>query len=144
MPTISQVATLSQVFSVSSSNTLFVFTGIKHNVNSSLWNYRQERPHQVILEQVFRHMNMINQSNTSYSLYNACQMRKSHRLSLITTHYRFMVSFDIVHMDIWDLSLILSSNGMNYFLLFTNGCTRNKCIFIMNDKGYVSQLFHHF
>lgn len=69
---------------------------------------------------------------------------KFHKLSLTTPHNRYAISFEIIHADILGPSLVISINDMCYFLLNVDDYIRYKCLYVMNNKGQVSQLFHHF
>lgn len=80
----------------------------------------------------------------SYSLCNACQIAKSHKLPLSMAHHSSVIPFETIHVDIWGSSPIISSNDIHYFLLFVDDCTRYKWLFVMHGKGQASQLFHHF
>lgn len=65
--------------SVSSSVPFSLVTKINY-VNGSLWHDILGHPHQTILDQVVKRLNMRIQSHMSYNVCNACQKAKSHRL----------------------------------------------------------------
>lgn len=71
-------------------------------------------PNQVVLDMVLRSIKMVIQPNNSYSFYNAYKMSKSYRLSLNVIYHRSVISFKIVHIDIWGTSLVITSNIIRY------------------------------
>lgn len=71
-------------------------------------------------------------------------MGKFHRPALTTLHLRFVAPFEIVYVDIWRPYPVINSSEMHYFLLFVDDYTRYKWLFVMNNKGQVSQLFYRF
>lgn len=52
------------------------------------------------------------QSSSYYTVCSAYQLGKSHRLPLSHVHTCFTIPFEIVHVDIWASSAIISLNGM--------------------------------
>lgn len=110
----------SQVSCTASSSSPFGFARIIHTVNGSFWHDRLDHPHQAVLDLILKGMDMVVQPNTSYSLYNACQMGKSHRLRLIVAHHRSVIPFVILHVDIW------RPPPVKWNALFVDDCTKYK------------------
>lgn len=113
----------------------FGFVSFLHAINGSLWHNQLGHPYETVLNQFLKSMNTIVLSNTIYSICNACQLGKSHRLRLVNAHSKAGTPFEVMHVDIWRPFTIISSNDMWYFLLFIDDCTIYKWIFFMNNKG---------
>lgn len=63
---------------------------------------------------------------------------------LYCTHSRSLHPFDIVYIDLWGPSLIVSMNGIKYFLLLVDDCVRFIWIYVLSNKIQATSIFLHF
>lgn len=96
-----------------------------------------------VLNQIPRYM-YISLTHTTYDTYSACQLGKSHRLSIFHKHTRSTTSFVIVHVNMWDPIPFSSSRGMKYFLFFVDGYSKLQWIYILHNKTQVAYVFFTF
>lgn len=82
--------------------------------------------------------------NSCLEVGRAYQLSKSHRLLFNHTLTRSKFSFDIIHVDLWGLAPVISINGMKYFILFVDDCTRFQWVYTMHNKSQVAHIFLHF
>lgn len=94
-----------------------------------------------MLNHVLKGFNLTSSKNICHELCSACQMGKTHRLSLQNVHTRSKQPFDILHVDVWDPSPIAGTNGMRYFLFFVDDYSRYQWLYVMYSKAQVNHVF---
>jgi hypothetical protein len=69
---------------------------------------------------------------------------KAHRLSFFSSSSISSSPLHVVHSDVWGPSLIVSSNGFHYYLLFVDDYSKFTWIYFMKNKSEVPHLFSLF
>ena len=72
------------------------------------------------------------------------QLAKSHILSFLQLTSHVIKSFELVHSNLWGLSPINSVNGVEYFLLVIDDCTRFSWMYLLNSKYETTKYFLQF
>ena len=72
-------------------------------------------------------------------------MAKSHRISYPENLNKNVVHFSLIHSDVWGPSLVTTSLGYRWFVIFVDDCTRMTWLYQMKTKDEVFlilQTFH--
>jgi histone deacetylase 1/2 len=74
----------------------------------------------------------------------ACLLGKSSCLSLGSTGHKTSTPFELIFNDVWGSTLILSSNGFWYFVIFVDAHTKFIWFYPFGAKSDVYNVFHQF
>jgi hypothetical protein len=73
-----------------------------------------------------------------------CVRAKSHCVTYPINLKKNFVPFNLVHTDVWSLSLVISKSGSKWFILFTDDCTRMTWLYLLKTKDEVPQIIKEF
>ena len=75
---------------------------------------------------------------------HACPLGKSSRLTLKTTGHQTRAPLDLIFIDVWGPSSMLSSDGFCYFVIFVDAHTKFIWFYHLVAKSDVFTIFHQF
>lgn len=99
------------------------FAYLSSKASSDCWHLRLGHPHQRILHQVLKKYNLPVSSLVLHKLCSACQLGKSHKLSLSISSNKISSILQLLYTDVWGPSPFLSSEGHRYFLVIVDDYT---------------------
>jgi histone deacetylase 1/2 len=70
-----------------------------------------------------------------------CQLAKNSQLSFKTSNHKSINPLDIVHIDVWGPTPILSTSGARYYVCFLDDCTKFIWLFPIKLKSDVEKVF---
>ncbi|KAL4565709.1 hypothetical protein LXL04_029812 [Taraxacum kok-saghyz] len=117
-------------------------TGVRTSVHG--WHQRLAHPHEPLLRRLLSTFNLPVSSNKFPNVCEPCQLGKSHRFHLPTSHVASSKPFDLVYSDVWGPSPFFSINGNRYFLLFIDDCSKFVWIYFLSQKSQVLSTFKLF
>lgn len=103
-------------------------------VHTSLhgWHKRLAHPYAPILKCLLSSFKLPTSSNAFPTVCDSCQLGKSHRFPLTSSHVASLKPFDLVYSNVWGPSPLFSINGKRYFILFIDDCTKYVCIYFLS------------
>ncbi|KAI5327155.1 hypothetical protein L3X38_026551 [Prunus dulcis] len=75
---------------------------------------------------------------------DTCELAKSHRVSFPLSSNKSLVSFSLIHSDVWGSAKIATPTGARSFVTFIYDCTSMTWVSLLKTKGEVSSKFQHF
>lgn len=126
------------------SSTVFCISYHKIGLYSTLLHNRLSHPNFEIVKQAARAMNQELDNSSNDELCTAYEMAKSHRLPMLHTHTHSLHPFDIVHVDLWGLFLVVSMKGMRYFFMLVDDCTIFMWIYVLSNKNQATSILLDF
>ena len=115
---------------------LYVFTSSKHNVNnmyiSNLWHGRLGHPFDKRLEILRQRFDFISLKDMYCDI---CHMAKQRKLSFPNSDSYAANLFNLLHVDIWGPSPVISLHGQKYFLTIIDDHSRFTWGFLMKTKS---------
>ena len=75
---------------------------------------------------------------------DTCILAKSHRVSYPLSMNKSMISFDLIHYDVWGPSPVTTSSGHRWFVLFVDDCTRMTWFYLLKHKNEVFTVLQSF
>ncbi|CAN0824684.1 Retrovirus-related Pol polyprotein from transposon TNT 1-94 [Linum grandiflorum] len=108
------------------------------------WHRRLAHPHESLLRRLVASFDLPVTSNKLESVCASCQLGKSHRLHLSSTHLPSSRPFELIYSDVWGPSPNFSLNGNRYFVLFVDDCTKYVWVYFLSHKSQVSDTFQRF
>jgi hypothetical protein len=75
---------------------------------------------------------------------HTCIVAKSHRTSYLSSLNESIVSFTLVHSDVWGPSPISIVSRVRWFVIFVDDCTRMTWLYLMKNKDEVFSIFQSF
>lgn len=108
------------------------------------WHRRLTHPHEPVLRRLVSSFHLPVSSNKLPNVCHPCQLGKSHRFHLSTSHKSSSKPFELVYSDVWGPSPIFSLNGLRYFVLFIDNCTKFIWIYFLSHKSQVFATFLKF
>ena len=82
--------------------------------------------------------------NKEITFCSSCQLGKSKKLPFLENAKIAEKPFELIHMDLWGLALILSNKWCKYYKHFVDDCTRFTCLFRSETKDQVTKIFLDF
>ncbi|GJR83783.1 ribonuclease H-like domain-containing protein [Tanacetum coccineum] len=113
------------------------------SVSPSTWHQRLGHPGEDVLRSLMSRQFISCNKEKSSHLCHACQLGKHVRLPFASSDSIVTRSFEIVHYNIWT-SLIVSSGGFKYYVLFLDHYSHYLWIYPLRTKSKVFQKFLHF
>ena len=55
-----------------------------------------------------------------------------------------MIPFDLIHSDVWGPSLVTTSSGHRWFVIFVDDCTQMTWLYLLKHKDEVFAIFQSF
>ena len=117
-------------------------TGIRTSVHG--WHQRLAHPHEPLLHRLISSFNLPISSNKFPNVCDSCQLGKSHRFPLASSHIASSTPFELIYSDVWGPSPKFSINGNRYFVLFIDDCTKYVWIYFLSHKSQVFTTFVQF
>ena len=74
-----------------------------------------------------------------------CTLAKNHRAIFPLSENKTNIHFSLVHSDVWGPAPISTLNGMRWYVIFVDDCTRMTWVYLLKKKSDVSsviRLFH--
>ncbi|CAL9011665.1 unnamed protein product, partial [Prunus brigantina] len=75
---------------------------------------------------------------------DTCELAKSHHVPFPLSSNKSLVPFSLVHSDVWGPAKIATPTRAQWFVTFTNDCTRMTWVSLLKTKGEVSSRFQQF
>jgi hypothetical protein len=72
---------------------------------------------------------------------NTCIVSKSHRTSYLPSMNKSIVSFALVHSDVWDPSPTSTGSEVRWFVIFVDDYTHMTWLYLMKHKDEVFLVF---
>lgn len=110
-------------------------------VSSTCSHLRLGNPHQRVMHQVLRKHSLPCYSFSINHLCSACQLGKSHKLHLPVSINKSTSILQLLFVDVWGPAPCLSSEGLNYFLVFVDDFSNYIWGFPLNQKSDVVSIF---
>lgn len=117
-------------------------TGVRTSVHG--WHQRLAHPHEPLLRRLISSFNLPVSSNKFPNVCDSCQLGKSHRFPLGSSHIASSTPFELIYSDVWGPSPKFSINGNRYFVLFIDDCTKYVWIYFLSHKSQVFTTFVQF
>ncbi|KAL4587788.1 hypothetical protein LXL04_000662, partial [Taraxacum kok-saghyz] len=89
------------------------FSGIRTSLQG--WHRRLAHPHEPLLRRLVSAFHLPVSSNKFPTVCEPCQMGKSHRFHLPSSHVTSSKPFELVYSDVWGPSPVFSFNANRYF-----------------------------
>jgi len=119
-----------------SANTCFVNT----NLNSyDLWHKCFGHSSSRIVQHVM-HTNNV-PFNKNVSLCDLCVQAKSRQLPFSSSHTIYITLLQLIFVDIWGLSHIVSTTGSLYYIAFLDAFSRFTWIYLLTSKSQATDAF---
>ena len=80
----------------------------------------------------------------SFDFCSSCQLAKCHRLPFVFSKSKAMKPFDLVHSDLWGLSLVQYVTSIRYFLLFIDDYSYFTWFYLLKKKDAFFSYFLKF
>ena len=103
-------------------------------VSKEIWHQRLGHTSDRILNSVVKSCNISFSFNEKSSFCNACQYGKSHSLPFTISNSFTSQPLELIHCDLWGLSLISSTVGFRFYISFVDNCTRFTHIYPLKHK----------
>ena len=114
---------------------------------SHLWHKKLGHPNSVILKHLVKscYLNNIHEFS-SHLIFDcaSCKLGKSKSLSFPMQGSRASACFEIIHTDIWGVSLILSHAQYRYFVTFIDDYSPFTWVYFLHSKADVIFIFQTF
>ena len=124
---------------------LYVFTCSKHNVNnmyiSNLWHKRLGHPSDKRLEILRQRFDFINPKDMYCDI---CHMAKQRKLSFPNSDSYAANLFDLLHVDLWGPSPVISLHRHKYFLTIIDDHSRFTWVFLMKTRFEIREHLKNF
>ena len=104
-----------------------------------LWHRRLGHPSFGYLQILFPHFAKLDSLNCK-----TCVLAKSHGHSFKSSNTRVESVFSLIHSDVWGPSPVIGGNGIKYFVLFVDDCTRMTWVYFLKNKSDVFSKFTEF
>ena len=104
-----------------------------------LWHRRLGHPSFSYLHTLFPSFSKLEHLNCE-----TCVLAKSHRHSFQSRNTRVDSVFSLIHSDVWGPSPVIGGNGLKYFVLFIDDCTRMTWVYFLKKKSDVFSKFTEF
>lgn len=117
-------------------------TGVRTSLHG--WHQRLAHPHESLLRRLLSSFQLPVSTNKFPNVCDSCQLGKSHRFPLPTSHVASTKPFDLMYLDVWGPSPHFSINGNRYFVLFIDDCTKFVWIYFLSQKSQVYSMFVQF
>jgi hypothetical protein len=117
------------------------------NNPSEVWHKRLGHPNSAILSRLFNSGLIGNKEHVSKLLSFdccVCKLGKSKTLSFPSHGSRAAKCFDIVHSDVWGISLVISHARYKYFVTFIDDFSQYTWVFFLRAKFEVLSVFQNF
>jgi GAG-pre-integrase domain len=105
---------------------------------SNLWHRRIGHPFDKILKKLFGFSNINNSSCEIYKL------GKSTKLLFNISSCKSEKPFDLIHLDVWGTTPIVSFNEYKYFVLFIDDFSKTIWLYLLKNKSEVFNQFKDF
>ena len=80
--------------------------------------------------------------NVHFDMCESCIMGKQKKFSFLIGGRKLrVIKLELVHTDLWDLSLVASLNGFRYYITFIDDCSRKVQIYFLKNKSNVFDTF---
>lgn len=109
-----------------------------------LWHTHFGHPLFLVLHTVLESCNLKVKTIPLFQFVVFVKWRKAFSYLLFPLILSLQDLFQIVYLDVWGPSPVLSINGACYFLLFIDDYSKYTWLYLMKNKSGVPQLFHHF
>ena len=117
------------------------------NTPNVVWHKRLDHPNSVILSHMLNSGLLGNKEQVSKPLsfdYFVCKFGKSKTLSFSSHGSCTKTCFDIVHSDVWGISLVISHARYKYFVTFIDDFSRYTWVYFLRSKFEVLSVFQTF
>ena len=118
-------------YSVSESNSLL------------LWHRRLGHPSLDVTKQVLKSNNISFSKDSSWTICQACQMGKSHKLPFVSSTTTYNKPFELVIADVWGPAPVVSS-GYTYYISFVDAYSKFVWIYLLKRKSEALEVFKMF
>jgi hypothetical protein len=114
--------------------------------NSHLWHKKLGHPNSVILTHLMKHGYLNNTNEFSSLSFDCapCKLGKSKSLPFPLQGSRASTCFEIIHSDVWGISLVISHAHYRYFVTFIDDYSRFTWVYFLRSKAEVFSIFQTF
>ena len=118
------------------------FEGEKKMSEIWLWHRRLGHASFGYLKKLFP--SFFTMSDVSDFRCDICELIKSHRASFLLILNKSLLSFMVIHSDVWGPSKVPTLSGSHWFVTFIDDYTRMTRLCLMKTKHEVNSLFQNF
>jgi hypothetical protein len=109
-----------------------------------VWHHRLDHPSSRVLSLLASNKKVVCTSRPLNFQCQACSLGKSSRLSLGPTSHQTFAPLELVFSDVWGPTLMLSSDGFCYFVIFMDAHMKFIWFYPFVLKSDVFNAFHQF
>ena len=117
------------------------------NKQSEVWHKRLGHPNSVVLSHLVNSGFLGNKDQFSSHLSidcSTCKLGKSKSLSFPSHSSRAESCFDLIHSDVWGITLVISHAKYKYFVTFIDDYNKYTWIYFLRSKSEVFSVFQKF
>ena len=112
--------------------------------SDGVWHQRLGHPHKDILQLLVRNKAIVLSNKETQLLCDACQLGKSCRLPFLASESVSNKPLERVHCDLWGPSLVMSSQGFRYYVIFVDNYSRFTWFYPLKLKSEFYSVFVRF
>jgi len=113
-------------------------------VSVSDWHCRLGHASYNTVNHVIRSNNLSFLSNKRHKISPECEMAKSHNLPFSASVPHVTKPLELIYLDVWGPSFVISSYGSRYYVCFLDAFTKYIWLFPLKQKSDVENIFLHF
>ncbi|CAL1385136.1 unnamed protein product [Linum trigynum] len=111
---------------------------------STTWHNRLGHPNHRLLTRLLRTLSLPVSSNSHFHSCVSCALNKSHKLPFSVSTLTSTRPFDLLYMDVWGPSPVVSIDSFSYYLVLVDHFTRYTWLYPLSRKYDVSHVFTTF
>lgn len=143
-----QISAEHNIFSTTKKFRNTVFTAVSNSCDSlnsikHTWHVRLGHPSDRVLNQVLKDCNVKFNGNESVFC-EPCQFGKNHTLPFNLSTSRAKFTLELIHIDVWGPSPMLSTSGFKYYIQFLDDFSRYCWIYPLKNKSDALAAFVQF
>lgn len=130
---------------VSLKSALSAQSSVKHSSATifDLWHCRLGHSSHAVVNTVLKECNLPTYNNTQYFC-SACCLGKAHKLPFSPSQTVCNAPLELIHSDVWGPAPLISSNGFQYYVHFTDHYSRFTWLYLLKHKSDVYKAFTDF
>ena len=101
------------------------------------WHNRLGYPNAKVIKKVLFFCNIPTINKDLPDFCNACCLGKHHKFLFLDSTTKYIKPLELIDSDLWGPSLVLSSNGYNYYVHFVDSFARFTWVYLLKNKSNV-------